>query len=102
MKPLPSMSPRMLTVRKSGGDSSEFEESLIKKTPGVVGGDACIRSTRIPVWTLVRLRQLGMKDAELRTHFVEPLTQSDLDAAWEYASAHSRETEQAIQENEAD
>jgi uncharacterized protein (DUF433 family) len=35
----------------------------IEKTPGVMGGDACIRQTRIPVWLLVSLRQQGATDA---------------------------------------
>ena len=35
----------------------------ITKTPGVCGGDACIRGHRIPVWGLVRYRQLEMSDA---------------------------------------
>ena len=30
---------------------------IIQKTPGVSGGYACVRNTRIPVWTLVSLRQ---------------------------------------------
>ena len=92
----------MLTVRRTGVDPSDFQESFVKKTPGVLGGEACIRDTRIAVWMLVRLRQLGMMDAALRTHFVEPLTQFDLDAAWEYASAHAHEIEHSIQENEAE
>lgn len=37
----------------------------IEKTPGVMGGDACIRQTRIPVWLLVSLRQQGASDAYL-------------------------------------
>ena len=31
----------------------------IEKTPGVCGGDPCIRQTRIPVWLLEQLRRLG-------------------------------------------
>jgi hypothetical protein len=31
----------------------------ISKTPGIVGGDACIAGTRIPVWDLVEYRQMG-------------------------------------------
>ncbi len=33
--------------------------SGIQKTPGVCGGDACIRETRIPVWVLVNPCGLG-------------------------------------------
>lgn len=32
---------------------------IIRKTSGVCGGYACVRNTRIPVWTLVSLRQQG-------------------------------------------
>ena len=31
--------------------------AAIQKIPGVCGGHACVRNTRIPVWTLVSLRQ---------------------------------------------
>lgn len=41
----------------------------IEKTPGVVGGDACIRRTRIPVWALEGYRQLGVSDAQLLENF---------------------------------
>ena len=34
---------------------------IIKK-PGVVGGDACIAGTRIPVWDLVEYRRMGASD----------------------------------------
>lgn len=37
----------------------------IEKTPGVCGGDACIAGTRIPVWSLVNSRKLGMADGQL-------------------------------------
>jgi uncharacterized protein (DUF433 family) len=92
----------MLTIPKPASEPSPAQEPLVRKTPGVMGGDACIRSSRIPVWSLVRLRQLGMRDATIRTHFIEPLSQDDLNAAWDYAAAHSQEIEQAIQENEAE
>jgi len=34
--------------------------SGIEKTPGLCGGDACIRQTRIPVWVLVNACGLGI------------------------------------------
>jgi len=37
----------------------------IEKTPGVVGGDACIVGTRIPMWDLVQYRRLGASDAKI-------------------------------------
>ncbi|HBK99265.1 MAG TPA: hypothetical protein DD001_19055 [Microcoleaceae bacterium UBA10368] len=35
----------------------------IAKTPGVMGGDACIDKTRIPVWLLASYRNDGATDA---------------------------------------
>jgi uncharacterized protein (DUF433 family) len=73
--------------------------SWIQKTPGVIGGDACVRNTRIAVWMLVEARRLGFSDAELQNRHVIPLAQGDLDAAWAYAAANPEEIEQAIREN---
>ncbi len=72
----------------------------IKKTPGVCGGDACIGNTRIPVWSLVHDRQLGMSDARILEAFPE-LTAVDLVNAWAYAEAFQDEIEAAIRDNEA-
>ena len=74
--------------------------SWIQKTPGVIGGDACIRATRIAVWMLVVAQRLGMSDEELRTRYDPPLSQADLEAAWEYYEKHPEEIEQAIREHE--
>jgi uncharacterized protein (DUF433 family) len=75
----------------------------IQKTPGVIGGDACIRDTRIAVWMLVDARNLGMSDERIRDRYEPPLTQVDLDAAWNYYEQHPDEIELAIEENnEAD
>ncbi len=71
----------------------------IQKTPGVVGGDACIGRTRIPVWSLVIDRRLGMSDARILEAFPQ-LTAADLVNAWAYANAYSEEIEQAILEND--
>jgi uncharacterized protein (DUF433 family) len=37
-------------------------KARIRKTPGVCGGEACIRQTRVPVWVLHRFRSLGRTD----------------------------------------
>ncbi len=71
----------------------------IVKTPGVCGGDACIRGHRIPVWVLAGYRQLGKSDAELLRDYPS-LVPADLDAAWEYAAANPQEIDRAIRENE--
>jgi len=70
----------------------------IEKTTGVCGGDACIVNTRIPVWSLVSDRHLGMSDAEILKAFPS-LSALDLVNAWAYANAHAEEIEQAIREN---
>ena len=74
----------------------------ISKTAGVVGGEARIRNTRIPVWSLVQLRKFGMKDEEIMGYFAAPLSKSDLKAAWAYYEEHRDEVESAIDQNEAD
>jgi uncharacterized protein (DUF433 family) len=74
--------------------------SWVEKTPGVCGGDACIRKTRIPVWGLIEWRRLGLSDAEIREQHPD-LTPADLEAAWEYYAQHPEEIDQAIRENEA-
>lgn len=57
--------------------------SGIEKTPGVCGGRACIIRTRIPVWSLIESRQLGMTDDDLLASFPS-LTANDLENAWNY------------------
>ena len=71
----------------------------IEQTPGVCGGDPCIRETRIPVWVLERGRQLGYTEAELLTDYPS-LQAQDLVNAWSYVRAHPKEIEQQILENE--
>lgn len=73
--------------------------SWISKQPDRCGGDACVRETRIPVWGLVRFRQLGLTDAELLKSY-PTLSPEDLHAAWDYAATHVAEIEQSIRENE--
>lgn len=73
--------------------------SGIEKTPGVVGGDARIAGTRIPIWTLVNYRRLGASDAHILEGYPD-LSAADLVNAWAYADAHLDEIEIAIRENE--
>jgi len=70
-------------------------KTVIKQTPGVCGGNACIRNTRIPVWTLVSLRSQGAKDRELLEDYPS-LHQTDLEAAWIYYQQHQDEIDRAI------
>src|SRR5438046_2798115 len=79
----------MTTIRARG----------VSRTPDIQGGDACIEGTRIPVWLLVNYRRLGGSDSDLLRDYPS-LTATDLEAAWQYASAHGEEIDQAIRENE--
>ncbi len=59
----------------------------ISKMPGVCGGRACVRGHRIPVWVLVRGRQLEMSDVELLEAYPS-ITAYDLKAAWDYYASN--------------
>lgn len=71
----------------------------IVKTPGVCGGVARIIRTRIPVWTLERIRQLGVSESEILRSY-PTLRAVDLVQAWSYADAHREAIEEQIRENE--
>ena len=67
----------------------------ICKTPGVMGGESCVRETRIPVWLLVSHTRLGLNEAKLLDNY-PTLTAKDLVNAWSYASAYTDEIDRAI------
>ena len=71
----------------------------IESEPAVAGGEPCIMRTRIPVWTLVRARQLGASEAELLRSF-PGLRAENLVHAWRYYAAHQDEIERQIHDNE--
>lgn len=73
----------------------------IVKSPGVCGGEACFLRTRIPVWTIVRARQLGMSEAAVLASY-PALTAEDLVHGYHYARANGGEIARAIAENEED
>ena len=73
----------------------------IESNPEVCGGEPCIVRTRIPVWILVRARQLGSSEAHL-LNIYPTLRAEDLTNAWAYARSHRDEIEQQIYENEED
>jgi uncharacterized protein (DUF433 family) len=81
-------------------DSQTAFPAVIRKTPGVIGGDACIGNRRIAVWMLVQARRLGMTDQQIRHHYEQPLSEAELAAAWDYYATHAEEIDQAIRENE--
>jgi uncharacterized protein (DUF433 family) len=74
--------------------------SWIQKTPDICGGDACIRNTRVPVWSLVVARRLGISDTALLHYFVTPLFAADLQAAFAYFEQHADEIEREIRLNQ--
>jgi uncharacterized protein (DUF433 family) len=77
------------------------KKSWVQKTPGVCGGRACIRKSRIKVWGLVSSRRLGPADDELLRNIVG-LTPEDLQAAWDYYRELPAEIDEDIRENEED
>lgn len=76
-----------------------FQQQLasrsIQKTEGVCGGYACIRNTRIPVWTIISLQYQGADDADLLRNF-PGLTPFDLAAARAYYAANTDEIDGAV------
>lgn len=76
---------------------TSMDESFpgVESRPGVCGGEPCIVRTRIPVWTLVRARQLGVSDADLIRAY-PTLNAEDLTEAWAYAHANPGEIERQI------
>jgi uncharacterized protein (DUF433 family) len=71
----------------------------IMKTPSVIGGDACIRQTRIAVLMLEGLRRLGSTDERILANYPS-LSQADLDNAWGYVAANIVEIDEAIRRND--
>jgi len=73
----------------------------IERNEDVMGGAACIRDTRIPVWMLYHARQLGMSESDMLGSY-PGLTAEDLVNAWDYAALNRDEIELQIQDNEKD
>ena len=73
----------------------------ICKTPGVIGGDACIIGTRLPVWLFVSLRQQGATDSEILESYPQ-LSAADLVNVWAYFTAYSEEIKLALHEQESE
>ena len=76
-----------------------LKDAGIEKTPGVVGGDARIVGTRIPVWVLENFRRLGLSEARILENY-PTLQAADLVNAWAYVETHREEIDEAIQANE--
>jgi len=78
---------------------AELATPAIVTTPGVCGGAPRIIRTRIPVWTLERMRQLGVSEADILRSF-PTLRAVDLVQAWVYVDTHRNQIEHQIRENE--
>lgn len=74
------------------GRAKRLSMGLIVRTPGVCGGRARVKDTRIPVWGLVKHRRGGVSDATLLEMY-PGLSRVTLAAAWEYAATHLSEIE---------
>lgn len=72
----------------------------IEQSEEVLGGDARIVRTRIPVWLLVQARRQDMSDAQILASYPS-LRAEDLANAWAYARAHKAEIDQQLSEHEA-
>lgn len=79
---------RWIALEAKGADLSQ----PIRTSPHVMGGDACIRSTRIPVWLLVAFKQDGTSDSRILAEF-PGLNAADLIAAWDYYAANTERIE---------
>ncbi|MFB2979786.1 DUF433 domain-containing protein [Microseira sp. BLCC-F43] len=83
-------------------ETLKFVQNLqqpIRQTPGICGGAARIRDTRIPVWTIVTYQQQGATDWEL-LHNYPGLTLQDLQAVRNYYQLNREEIDRQIAENE--
>jgi type III restriction enzyme len=82
-------------MKKGLSETASPYGGVVRKTPGVCGGDACIRGTRIPVWLLVELRRNGASDAAILDDY-PGLQPDDLAAAWAYYESNRAEIDAAI------
>ncbi len=71
----------------------------IESRKDVCGGEPCIVRTRIPVWILVRNRQLGISEAEILRSY-PTLRAEDLVNTWAFFRSHRNEIEHQIRDNE--
>jgi uncharacterized protein (DUF433 family) len=92
-----SVADRQSVIEWLTHDSEEVASGIFR-TPGVCGGEACVRNLRLTVWLLEEGRRAGATDAQLiQSH--PALTREDLSRAWDYVRAHREEIDRAIREN---
>jgi uncharacterized protein (DUF433 family) len=92
-----SISERQQLLEEIALNSIEIAPRIFR-TPGVCGGEACIRRTRIPIWLLEEGRRNGASDTQLLASHPE-LDADDLAAAWAYVRENRSEIDHAISEN---
>src|SRR5436305_960282 len=80
------------------GETVEVAPGIFR-TPGVCGGDACVRAMRLPVWQLEESRRNGATEAQILEMHPDLMSQ-DLNRAWAYVDAHRPEIESAIAGNQ--
>lgn len=80
---------------------SQLKYRLIVKSAAVCGGAARFSHTRIPVWIVERMRQLGVSEVDIMRNY-PTLRAADIARAWEYVEAHPAEIAEAISTNEED
>ena len=73
----------------------------VERNHGVCGGEACVLRTRIPVWVLVRARQLGASESDLLEAYPS-LRSEDLGNAWAYYDAYRYEIDCLVDVNDED
>jgi uncharacterized protein (DUF433 family) len=74
---------------------------LVKATPGVCGGKACVLGTRIPVWAIERSIRGGCSIAEV-VEMYPTLSPEGVQAALDYTRSHLDEINAQIAEHEGD
>lgn len=74
-------------------------EEAISRTPGVVGGRARIHNTRIPVWSIVEAKKMGLSDERIMSMFPS-VSLNDIENALHYYAHHRSEIESDIADQE--
>ena len=69
--------------------------TVIRKTPGIRGGAACIGDSRVPVWIIVLMSEAGAGVGEMLAAYPQ-LTPGDCAAALNYALRHRAEIDADI------
>ena len=93
-----SISEKALVLKWVSSELNGFYPG-IDKTEGICGGVARITRTRIPIWLLVRQKQLGITEESILSDY-NNLKSEDLVNAWNYYRANQAEIDSLISENE--